>query len=65
MKVEPIKVLYQNHRGEVAIRCITPTRIRFGKSQHHADGQWLLECYDHGKEADRTYALADCDFRWP
>lgn len=58
----PIKLDYTNHRGETATRTITPLRVRWGKTEHHPVEQWLLDCYDHDREATRTYALDDCDF---
>lgn len=58
----PTKVDYTNHRGEMATRTITPLRVRWGKTEHHPVEQWLLDCFDHDREAPRTYALDDCDF---
>lgn len=57
-----IKVRYRNHRGVVAVRTITPVRLRWGRTEYHPEPQWLLECYDHDRKAHRSYALADCDF---
>lgn len=58
----PIRVDYTNHRGETATRTITPLRVRWGKTEHHPVEQWLLDCFDHDRDATRTYALDDCDF---
>ncbi len=58
----PIRVAYRNHRGEVAERRIIPVGLRFGATRWHPDLQWLLDCWDIEKDAERTYALADCDF---
>lgn len=58
-----IEVHYRNHRGAVAIRHIKPIRIWYGPSRWHPEPQWLLDCYDKDKGAERTYALRDCDFR--
>ena len=60
--LSPIGVLYRNYRGEVAERHITPLSVRFGVSEHHTTPQWLLQCWDHDRQAERTYALRDCDF---
>lgn len=60
-----VVVRYCNHRGEVALRTITPLGVAFGHSEWHGSPQepvWLLQCWDWGKDAQRTYLLADCDF---
>jgi hypothetical protein len=57
-----IRVNYRNYKGEVAIREITPRSIRFGATEHHPEPQWLMEVWDHDKDAERTYAMKDCDF---
>jgi hypothetical protein len=59
----PIDVDYTNHRGETRVRRIIPISMRWGCTEHHTEDQWLLECWDVGKHARRTYALKDCDFR--
>lgn len=51
-----------NWRGEYAIRRVTPTRISWGATKYHPKMQWLLEGFDHDKNAPRDFALADCDF---
>ena len=38
-------------------------RVWFGKTDWHPDEQWLLEGYDHDRQATRNYALADI-FAW-
>ena len=58
-----MRLVYKNHRGKVGARHIVPRYISFGTTDHHRTPQWLLNCYDLEKEAERTYALADCDFR--
>jgi hypothetical protein len=58
----PVAVLYRNHRDEIATRRITPLSVHFGVSVHHATPQWLLQCWDHDRRAERTYSLKDCDF---
>lgn len=60
-----IKVTYTNYKGETGRRTITPLQLLYGTTQWHHVPQWLLEVYDHEKEAIRTYALDDCDFTVP
>jgi predicted DNA-binding transcriptional regulator YafY len=60
-----IKVTYTNYRGETARRTITPLGLIYGTTQHHHVEQWLLNVWDHDREAIRTYALDDCDFTAP
>lgn len=62
---QPIKVMYTNHRGETGVRTITPLICRFDAGEYHPTPRWLLECYDHDKQAYRTYDLAWCDFILP
>lgn len=58
----PIDVVYKNHRGETAVRSIIPLRVFYGQTDFHREPQWLLHCYDVDREAERTYALQDCNF---
>lgn len=59
---EPIEVVYTNHQEAKLERSITPLSVRWGSTEYHTKPQWLLEVWDHDREALRTYALADCDF---
>lgn len=62
-----ITVRYVNHRGEEAERDITPLAIVFGWSEWHGSAEepvWLMQVWDHDKDGQRTFALADCNFRW-
>ncbi len=52
-------IVYRNHRGETAWRCIRPITITFGESQWHPGEQWLLLADDLDKNARRTFALKD------
>jgi predicted DNA-binding transcriptional regulator YafY len=56
---EFVEILYTNHRGEASWRKILPHRLHFGSTEYHPGPQWLLDAYDVGKEADRTFALKD------
>lgn len=55
----PHQLDYINHRGERATRLVDPERVWLGNTEWHAGDQWLLECYDHDREAKRNYALAE------
>lgn len=50
---------YKNHRGEIALRRIQPSRISFGNSAWHTVRQWLLHGFDLDKKAYRTFAMKD------
>ncbi|WP_308290070.1 DUF1653 domain-containing protein [Mycolicibacterium sp. PAM1] len=54
-----VRIDYVNYRGERAKRTITPVRVWYGETDWHAGKQWLLEGFDHDREAVRNYALAD------
>lgn len=56
---EPLRFLYRNHRGEVSERVVQPSRLAYGSTEWHPEPQWLLEAYDLGKSAMRTFALRD------
>lgn len=59
--MEPMSVVidYTNHRGERSLRTITPHNVRFGSSQWHPEPQWMLEAWDHDRDAHRSFAMAD------
>lgn len=54
---------YTNWRGEFAMRRATPIHIFWGSTRYHREPQWLMEAFDHGKDALRVFALVDCDFQ--
>lgn len=54
----PIRILYRNHRGDVAVRTITPTGIRFAATEWHPEPQWVLDAVDAEKGA-RSFAVRD------
>lgn len=60
---EPIAVDYVNYSGERSLRVVRPLRVFWGANKWHKEPQWLLDAYDIHKEAKRTFALKDCDFR--
>lgn len=50
---------YLNHRGELRWRTIRPTSTWYGKTEYYPQPQWLLNAFDEGKKAERTFALAN------
>ncbi len=54
-----VAIIYMNHRGETATRHILPQKIWFGSTQWHPEPQWLLEAFDVGKQAMRSFAMRD------
>jgi len=57
-----IRMLYQNHKGILSIRTITPREIAWRSTEHHPEEQFILTAWDHDKSAIRDFALKDCDF---
>lgn len=60
---QELHVDYVNWEGVASVRRIAPQRLVFGANQWHPEPQWLLECWDIDKQAMRTFALKDCNFR--
>lgn len=57
---------YTNHAGKRQIRTIIPheeDNLVFGSSEWHPEPQWLLNAFDIGKAADRTFAVSSLH-RW-
>jgi predicted DNA-binding transcriptional regulator YafY len=54
-----VKIVYDNWKGEVKIRRITPKKIWFGSTEWHPQEQWILDAFDEDKQADRSFAMAD------
>ena len=57
-----IRMIYKNWRGETSERHIIPARLWFGRTEHHPELQYLLDALDLDKRAERTFALAECQF---
>lgn len=57
-----ITMIYRNYRGEIAERTVTPLHIWWGTTDWHPEPGWLMTAFDHDKQADRDFALADCQF---
>ncbi len=55
---ERVRVMYRNHRGEVALRTVAVLAVRFGTAPPwHEDPQPLLVVFDYDRDAPRTLAL--------
>jgi predicted DNA-binding transcriptional regulator YafY len=50
---------YTNHRGEESVRTIVPLKLHFGTNDYYKTPQWIIEAWDCGKEAPRSFALAN------
>lgn len=56
-------VRYKNHAGSVSVRRVRPNGVPFFSStEWHPEPQWILPVYDLDKQADRHFALRDCNF---
>lgn len=47
---------YTNHRGERAMRTVTPASVDFGTTEWHPEPGLMIQCYDHDKAAVRVYS---------
>src|SRR3954464_3830098 len=52
-----VTITYLNHRGEIADRQIIPYTFGLGTTEYYPSMQYLLEAYDLGKKAMRTFAM--------
>ncbi len=59
IQVRMATIRYRNHRGKVTDRSVTPRDIWFGRTEWHPDDQWILEAFDHDKQAERSFAMRD------
>lgn len=57
------RIVYRNHRGEVATRLIRPRNVWFGATPWHPEPQWMLLAFDEAKGQYRDFALAGV-VRW-
>ena len=56
---QKVKIEYTNYRGETNVRTVIPVRIWFGGTEWHPEEQWLLDAFDVGKNANRSFAMKD------
>jgi len=62
--VEHIIFTYKNYRGEVNRRFVKgKLKLYFGSTEWHPEKQWLITGHDLVKNASRSFALKDCNFR--
>lgn len=59
---EPLTFMYTNYRGERSLRRAVPRRLAFESTEWHRRPQWILYAFDLDKDAERGFALRDCDF---
>ena len=64
MNLDLVSFLYENHRGEVAIRNVRPIRIWFGSTCYHPQPGWLLECFDLDRQSTRDFAMSGIKGEW-
>jgi predicted DNA-binding transcriptional regulator YafY len=57
-----LEMTYRNWKGVASTRRINPISLRFGTTEWHPTPGWLLLAVDIDKNAEREFALADCDF---
>lgn len=53
---------YTNWKGATDLRTVVPNRIWFGVTEYHPEPQWFLTAFDVDKQAERDFALKDCQF---
>ncbi len=56
-----LSAYYRNHRGERSCRTFTPKRVWHGSTAYHPEPGVMLTAFDHDKQADRDFRLADFD----
>ena len=57
-----ITFVYNNWRGESAIRKVIPIKIWYGSTEWHPTEQWFLQATDVDKADIRDFALLDICF---
>ncbi len=58
-----IQIDYTNHAGIRQFRQILPLRLWWGSTEWHPEEQWILNAFDVGKSAIRSFAVRDIN-RW-
>lgn len=58
-KKRVVSIVYTNWKGETRVRKIVPESVWFGKTEWHAEDQWLLKALDVEKNAMRDFAMRD------
>lgn len=57
-----IRGVYKNHEGKTEVRSLVPFRVRMEASKWHPL-QWILTGWCKDRQAERSFALKDFDFR--
>lgn len=58
----PIKFRYKNHEGKTRVRTAIIKRVWFGSTHWHKEPQWMMRAFCTEHNANRDFAIADCDF---
>lgn len=53
----PFRFVYENYRGEIAVRSAIPLRIRYGTNLHYPAPAWFLVAYDLSRKAVRDFRM--------
>tara|TARA_Y100001968_G_scaffold331057_1_gene384584 strand:- start:1107 stop:1325 length:219 start_codon:yes stop_codon:yes gene_type:complete len=59
---QAITFTYTNWRGETSVRKAIPMGLEWSSTEWHPEPGWLLRAYDLEKQAERQFAIKDCDF---
>lgn len=55
---EPLRILYENHRGETRERTLAAPIMIFRESRWHEGSQWLISALDTESNAMRDFAVS-------
>ncbi|NTF17743.1 WYL domain-containing protein [Agrobacterium rubi] len=53
-----VSFVYENWKGEIAVRTAVPVRMIFASNEWHKEKQWLIEAFDLKHNAMRTFAVS-------
>lgn len=54
-----VAIGYVNYNGVASIRTIVPLKLHYGTNEYYKTPQWIIEAWDVGKQAARSFALAN------
>lgn len=60
--LQSIHMKYTNHQGKTSNRRVVPLDFFYGTTAWHSNEQWFMHAFDLDKQAERSFALIDCDF---
>ena len=55
--VDPLTIVYTNHRGVTAVRRIWPIAVWYGSNRWHPEPGWLLKAIDMDNGEERDFAF--------